>query len=99
MDREIVDPNHEDGDVDRKNAKHEDENGVGVVVEIIISFRSLDRRCQQADWRLSMKYSSLHCPVHCVTLARMLPAAQCMQQGKRIGRGLRWKQAIVIHWR
>lgn len=59
MDREVVDPNHEDGNVDRKNAEHEDKNGMGVVVEIIISFRSLGRRCQQANWRVSMMLQRL----------------------------------------
>lgn len=60
MDCEVMDPNHKDGDVDRKDAEHEDKNRVGVVVEISISFRSLrGRKCQQANWWVSMKLRRL----------------------------------------
>jgi hypothetical protein len=34
-------PNHEDGDVDGEDAKHEDEDGVGVIVEIMMGPRTL----------------------------------------------------------
>lgn len=41
MNRQVMDPNYEHGDVDRKNAEHEDEDGVCVIVEIMGDFRSL----------------------------------------------------------
>ena len=46
MNRQVMNPDHEDGDVDWKDAEHEDEDGVGVVVEIIVGFVSLERICQ-----------------------------------------------------
>lgn len=41
MNREIVNPDHENGDVDWEDAEHEDEDRVGVVVEIMVGWRSL----------------------------------------------------------
>lgn len=34
-------PNHKDGDVDREDAEHENEDGMGVVIEIIMDPRTL----------------------------------------------------------
>lgn len=44
MNREIVNPDHENGDIDRKDAKHEDEDRVGVVVKIMVGWGSLHNR-------------------------------------------------------
>lgn len=41
MNGEVVDPDHEDGEVDGEDAEHEDEDGVGVVVEIMMGPRTL----------------------------------------------------------
>lgn len=41
---EIVDPNHEDRYVDGQYAEHENEDGMNVVVEIMVGCRSL--RCR-----------------------------------------------------
>lgn len=34
MDRQIVYPDNEDGEIDGKNPEHQDEDGMGVIVEI-----------------------------------------------------------------
>ena len=49
MDCKIVNPNHKDRYVDRQYAEHEDEDGVGVVVEIMVGCRSL--RCRVSDYQ------------------------------------------------
>ena len=36
-----MEPNHKDGNVDWKDAEHEDEDGMGVVVEIMMDPRTL----------------------------------------------------------
>lgn len=36
-------PNHKDGDVDREDAEHEDEDGMGVVIEITMNPRTLSK--------------------------------------------------------
>lgn len=36
MDREIVNPHHQDGDVDREDAEHKDEDRVGVVAKVMV---------------------------------------------------------------
>lgn len=47
-------PNHKDGDVDREDAEHENEDGMGVVIEIMMDPRTLISkvrtlyRCQHA---------------------------------------------------
>lgn len=43
MHGEIMYPNHKDGDVDGEDAEHEDKDGVGVVVEIIMDPGTLSK--------------------------------------------------------
>jgi len=40
MDGEVSYPDNKDREVDRKNPEHENEYGVGVVVEVVICIRS-----------------------------------------------------------
>ena len=41
MNCKVMNPHHEDRDVDRQHPEHEDEDGMCVVVEIIVGARSL----------------------------------------------------------
>lgn len=50
-------PNHKDGDVDREHAEHEDEDGMRVVVEIMMDPRTLFKVRNLACWRLRIKFT------------------------------------------
>lgn len=44
MNREIMDPDHENRNIDWKDTEHKHENRVGVIVEIMVGWGSLHAR-------------------------------------------------------
>ena len=71
MNREVVDPHHEDRDVDGEHPEHEDEDGVCVVVEIIVGARSLETSTPQLMSRREMNAA------YCLPRKPQRPRAGC----------------------
>lgn len=68
-------PNHKDGDVDREDAEHEDEDGMGVVIEIIMDPRTLfqsENLCMPVCTR-----SWIRDAYHCFSSQPQRPRAGC----------------------
>lgn len=57
-------PNHKNGDIDREDAEHEDEDGMSVVVEIIMDPRTL---FQKSESCMSV-CAHAHAPEKCLPL-------------------------------